>query len=70
MRWTRFVRFTAVAAVLWASFAAGLGYLGGRAFEERPLLGLVAALAVAAMITLGVELVRRIAARRPHRLLR
>jgi membrane-associated protein len=60
MRWTRFVRFTALAAVAWASFAGGLGYLGGRAFEERPLLGLVSAIAVAASITLGVELVRRL----------
>jgi membrane protein DedA with SNARE-associated domain len=65
MRWTRFVRYVAVAAVLWASFAAGLGYLGGRAFEEQPLLGLAAALSVAFAITLGVELVRRLPRARP-----
>jgi membrane protein DedA with SNARE-associated domain len=65
MRWTRFVRFAGLAAVLWASFAAGLGYLGGRTFEERPLLGLAAALAVATTITLGVEVVRRIPRARP-----
>ncbi len=65
MAWTRFLRFTAVAAVIWASFAAGLGYLGGRAFEEQPLLGLGAAVAVAATITLGVELVRRLPRARP-----
>jgi membrane protein DedA with SNARE-associated domain len=59
MRWTRFVRFAALAAVLWASFAAGLGYLGGRAFEQ-PLLGLIAAVTVAATITIGVEVARRL----------
>lgn len=65
MRWVRFLRFTALAAVLWASFAAGLGYLGGRAFEERPLLGLAAALALAAAVTVGVEAARRIPRARP-----
>jgi membrane protein DedA with SNARE-associated domain len=65
MRWTRFVSYAALAAVLWASFAAGLGYLGGKAFEERPLLGLGAALTVAAAITIGVELARRLPRSRP-----
>jgi membrane-associated protein len=60
MRWTRFLRFTALAAVLWASFAAGLGYLGGRVFEERPWLGLLAALTAATAITVSVEVVRRL----------
>ena len=65
MRWTRFLRYTAIAAVLWASFAAGLGYLGGRAFEERPLLGLVAALAAAFAVTVAVEFARRLPRSRP-----
>ena len=65
MRWVRFLRFTALAAVLWASFAAGLGYLGGRVFEERPLLGLATALAVAAAVTLAVEGARRVPRGRP-----
>lgn len=59
MLWTRFLRAAAVAAVLWASFAVGLGYAGGRAFEEKPWLGLIAAFGLAAAITLGVELARR-----------
>jgi membrane protein DedA with SNARE-associated domain len=65
MAWSRFLRYTALAAVLWASFAAGLGYLGGRAFEERPLLGLAAALAVAFAVTVAVELARRLPRPRP-----
>lgn len=60
MRWTRFVRFAGLAAVLWASFAAGLGYAGGKAFEDNPLLGLGTAVAVALTITVGVELARRV----------
>jgi membrane-associated protein len=56
MRWPRFFRFAAVAAVLWASFAAGCGYVGGRAFEQQPLLGLAVGLGLASAITVGVEL--------------
>ena len=67
MRWPRFVRFAALAAVLWASFAAGMGYLGGRAFEEEPWRGLVAALALAGTIILGVEIVRRLPRATPCR---
>jgi membrane-associated protein len=61
MPWVRFVRAAAVAAVLWASFAVGLGYLGGRAFEDEPWRGLVAAFALAALIMLAVEVARRVA---------
>ena len=60
MRWPRFVGFAGLAAVLWASFAAGLGYLGGKAFEDDPLFGLGAAFAVVAAVTLAVELARRL----------
>jgi membrane-associated protein len=59
MRWNHFLRAAALAAALWATFAVGLGYLGGRAFEDKPWLGLVAALTLAATITAGVELGRR-----------
>jgi membrane-associated protein len=59
MPWPRFLRAAAVAAGLWATFAVGLGYAGGRAFEEKPWLGLVAAFALAATIALTVEVARR-----------
>jgi membrane-associated protein len=65
MPWTRFVRFAGLAAVLWASFAGGLGYLGGKAFEDQPLLGLLAAVVVAAVLTVAFELVRRMPRARP-----
>jgi membrane-associated protein len=59
MSWTRFFRATVAAAALWATFAVGLGYAGGQAFEEKPWLGLIAAFGLAATIALGVELARR-----------
>jgi membrane-associated protein len=65
MRVRRFVLAAAVAAVLWASFAGGLGYLGGTAFEDEPWRGLIAALGLAFVIVLLVELVRRL--RRPRK---
>ena len=55
----RFLAAAALAAGLWASFATGLGYLGGRTFEEEPWRALVAAFLVAAALGAGVELGRR-----------
>jgi membrane-associated protein len=55
----RFVGFAAIAAVAWASYAVLLGYLGGRVFEQNPLLALGVALGIAFAITAVVEAVRR-----------
>jgi membrane-associated protein len=60
LRSALFFRLAALAAVLWASYASLLGYLGGRAFEREPWRGLVAAFAVAAGIALAVHAVRRL----------
>ena len=57
---TRFVPFSALAAVLWSTYAALLGYLGGVAFENRPWLGLLVALSLAFGIAGLVEGVRRV----------
>ena len=62
MRAARFTRLAALAAVIWASYAALLGYAGGRTFEEHPWRGLVAAFALALAVTLVVELARRLRA--------
>jgi membrane protein DedA with SNARE-associated domain len=62
MRAARFAGFAAAAAIVWASYAALLGYAGGRAFEEQPLKALLVALGLAGGITLAVEGWRRIAA--------
>ena len=58
--WRRFVALDAIAAALWATYAAGLGYLGGEAFQEAPWKGLVLALAIAFLVGLVGEIVRRV----------
>jgi membrane-associated protein len=60
--WRRFVVFDAAAALVWASYAALLGYYGGRTFES--FWGLVLALTTAFAIAGGVELFRWIQRRR------
>lgn len=65
LRWaTRFAPFVAIAAVLWASYGALLGYLGGRIFRDHPLVALGLAFAVAIACVGIVELVRWLRRRR------
>jgi membrane-associated protein len=60
LRWaTRFAPFVLVAAILWGTFGALLGYLGGRVFRDKPIYALLLAFGIAALVTLAVELVRR-----------
>ena len=58
MRWRRFIAFDVAAGLMWASYAALLGYFGGRAFEEQPWKGFIVAFAVALAITGAIELYR------------
>ena len=58
MRWHRFIRFDVAAGLMWASYAALLGYFGGKAFEQSPLRGFAVAFAVALAITGGIEVYR------------
>jgi membrane-associated protein len=58
MRWLRFALFAAAAAILWASYAGLVGYFGGRAFEERPLIALAVGFGIAAAVYVGVEAIR------------
>jgi membrane-associated protein len=60
MRWARFAAFAAAAGLGWASYAALVGYLGGRAFEDNVLWGLLLGFAVAAGTYVVVEAVRRL----------
>jgi membrane-associated protein len=61
LRWmTQFAPFIFIAAILWASYGALLGYLGGRTFENKPIYALLLALGIAAAITVGVEVFRRL----------
>lgn len=55
-RW--FTKWTAIAAVIWASYAALLGYFGGRTFEQSHTLAFLVAFGMALSITVLIELVR------------
>jgi membrane-associated protein len=55
----RFVPFVFLAAILWSTYGALLGYFGGKVFENRPILALLLAFGIAASITAGAELWRR-----------
>jgi membrane-associated protein len=60
MRERTFVPAAVIAALLWASFAGGLGYAGGTTFEEDPWRGLIAAAGLGAVLVLGIEGARRL----------
>ncbi|MFJ2744917.1 DedA family protein [Streptomyces sp. NPDC087440] len=59
-----FTRYDAVAASTWAVYSAGLGFLGGAAFEDEPLLGVAVGLGLAFSITLLHEGFRWVRTRR------
>jgi membrane-associated protein len=54
----RFVVADVIAALIWGTYAAMLGYIGGRQFEEEPWKGLLIAFVAAVSIAGLVELVR------------
>ena len=60
----RFLMFDTIAGFLWASYAALLGYFGGKTFEDNPLAALGLAFAIALAVAGCVELVRWIRRRR------
>jgi membrane-associated protein len=62
--WRRFIVFDFVAGCLWASYAALLGYFGGKAFENQPWKGLLLAFGIALAVTGIVEGVRWLLRRR------
>ena len=64
MPWRRFVVVDSCACLVWASYAALLGYIGGAAFEDKLWLALLVALAAALSISLLVEGVRWVLRRR------
>jgi membrane protein DedA with SNARE-associated domain len=64
MRWRRFIAFDVAAGLMWASYAALLGYFGGKAFEEQPWKGFIVAFVVALAITGAIELYRWVKKRR------
>jgi membrane protein DedA with SNARE-associated domain len=65
--WPRFAVATAVAAVIWASYAFFAGRIGGKAFEDMPVAGFAVAFGGALVISGLIELIRRLIAWRKAR---
>jgi membrane protein DedA with SNARE-associated domain len=63
MPWRRFVAFDLAAAVIWASYGTAIGYFGGTAFEDEPVVGVGVALALALVAGAAIEAGRRLAGR-------
>lgn len=55
----KFIVATAIAATVWALYAFFIGRLGGKAFEDQPLLGLAVAFGGTLVISLLIEAGRR-----------
>jgi membrane protein DedA with SNARE-associated domain len=62
-----FTLFDAIAAFSWALYSAGIGYLGGHAFEEDPIKGLALGLGMALLLAAAIEVVRHVRGRRAAR---
>lgn len=63
----RFAFFDAIAAISWGCYAVAIGYVGGAAFENDPIRGLLLGFAIAIGVTIVVEVVRYVRRRRTRR---
>lgn len=63
-RWHKFIFFDVIAGVIWATYAAMLGYVGGRQFEEDPLIALLLAAGIAFGVAGLIETIRWLRKRR------
>ncbi len=54
----RFLPADVLAGLIWGSYAACLGYFGGKTFEQEPWKGLILAFVVAVTLAGAVELIR------------
>ena len=64
MPWRRFIVADVCAGLLWGTYAAMLGYIGGKTFEDHPLWGVALALGMALTLGVVVEAVRHYRQRR------
>jgi membrane-associated protein len=65
--WHRFLIATAIAAAVWACYAFLAGRLGGKAFENQPLIGFAVAFGGALAVSGIIEVARRVIAWRRRR---
>lgn len=63
MPWRRFVAFDLAAAIIWAFYGTAIGYFGGTAFEDEPVVGVGLALALALVAGVAIEAGRRLVGR-------
>jgi membrane protein DedA with SNARE-associated domain len=59
--WRRFIVYDLVAGASWAGYASVIGVIGGKAFADQPLHGLLLAFGLAAALMLVIESGRRLA---------
>jgi membrane-associated protein len=62
-----FAAWVAVAAVIWATYAALLGFMGGKAFEDDHTKAFLLAFAAAISMTVAIEIFRHTRAKRASR---
>jgi membrane-associated protein len=62
-----FAAWVAVAAVIWATYAALLGFLGGKTFEDDHTKAFLLAFAAAFTLTVTIEVIRHTRAKRASR---
>ncbi len=60
----RFMLFDGIAVVIWATYAALLGYIGGRTFEDNHTLAFGVAFGLAVSVTVLIEVARWLRGRR------
>jgi membrane protein DedA with SNARE-associated domain len=56
-RW--FMGWAAIAAIIWAGYAAGLAYVVGKPFKDNHTLALIVAFGVAVVVNVAIELIRK-----------
>lgn len=58
MPWRRFIVADVCAGLIWGTYAAMLGYIGGKTFEDQPWKGLFLGFIIAIGVAFGVEAIR------------
>ena len=62
--WGWFAGWVAIAAVIWATYAAGLGFIFGNPFKDNHTLAFLLAFGAALSVTIIIEVVRHQRAKR------
>ena len=65
--WRWFAGWVAVAAVIWATYAAGLGAIFGQAFSDNHTVAFLLAFGAALSVTIIIEVVRHVRGRQGGR---